>query len=267
VIAILGLAAMCFVMDMAGTAIMLLVMGVILASCFADRLGFIRILGGLAVVVGGAIYGYEFCPPYAYPVDRVSTALVSPFMFATLTGTPRIPGETWARCAGYFRCGPGVVLLLVSGLVITTAAALGYARRRDAGDAVQWGFCSMCLLVFHIICNAFRDTAHSAAFPDAQPTVTSPSRPQLMPEWQAAAAKMPRSVVLEEDLHGSTASSPHVPRCTVCIEEFKAGEVRLTLPCFHGFHPECVESWIEANGRCPVCRHSILENDASDENA
>jgi len=275
-VTVLALAAVCTLFDV-GTAIMLLVLGAVLASCFIDRLGFIRLLAGLAVVIGGAWYGYERLPflsedgkapvQHVTQSDRVADALVLPFVLATLTGTPRIPGDTWTRCARRCPYGPGCPLIVVAGLFLGVGAALGYAQRKDFADAFQYAFCAMGLLVFHFICNAFRDTAHSASFAEAHPVARPRTPPRQTLAWQAAAAKMPRSEVLEEDLHGSTASSTNVPRCTVCIEEFKAGEVRLTLPCFHGFHPECVETWIQENGRCPVCRHSILDNEATDENA
>lgn len=48
--------------------------------------------------------------------------------------------------------------------------------------------------------------------------------------------------------------------CIVCMENFKRGDVRRTLPCLHSeFHAECVDRWLKSNATCPVCKHQITE--------
>ena len=48
--------------------------------------------------------------------------------------------------------------------------------------------------------------------------------------------------------------------CIVCMESFKRGDVRRTLPCLHSeFHAECVDRWLQSNATCPVCKHQITE--------
>ncbi|XP_062220993.1 E3 ubiquitin-protein ligase EL5-like [Phragmites australis] len=47
--------------------------------------------------------------------------------------------------------------------------------------------------------------------------------------------------------------------CAVCLEVFQAGERRRVLPrCGHGFHAECVDSWLRKNRRCPICRAEVV---------
>ncbi|CAN6246242.1 unnamed protein product [Urochloa humidicola] len=47
--------------------------------------------------------------------------------------------------------------------------------------------------------------------------------------------------------------------CAVCLEAFRAGERRRVLPgCEHGFHAECVDSWLRKSRRCPICRAEVL---------
>ncbi|XP_025822974.1 RING-H2 finger protein ATL56-like [Panicum hallii] len=43
--------------------------------------------------------------------------------------------------------------------------------------------------------------------------------------------------------------------CAVCLEAFRAGDRRRVLPgCEHGFHAECVDTWLRKSRRCPICR-------------
>ncbi|PUZ78069.1 hypothetical protein GQ55_1G424000 [Panicum hallii var. hallii] len=42
--------------------------------------------------------------------------------------------------------------------------------------------------------------------------------------------------------------------CAVCLEELRAGDVLVHLPCAHRFHWSCGVPWVQAASRCPVCR-------------
>ncbi|KAJ1280860.1 hypothetical protein BS78_04G264500 [Paspalum vaginatum] len=47
--------------------------------------------------------------------------------------------------------------------------------------------------------------------------------------------------------------------CAVCLEAFRPGERRRVLPgCGHGFHAECVDSWLRKSRRCPICRAEVV---------
>ena len=46
--------------------------------------------------------------------------------------------------------------------------------------------------------------------------------------------------------------------CAVCLEEFLAGDRCRLLPrCQHGFHAQCVDSWLRKSRLCPVCRAEV----------
>ncbi|GFN79938.1 RING finger protein 38 [Plakobranchus ocellatus] len=47
--------------------------------------------------------------------------------------------------------------------------------------------------------------------------------------------------------------------CVVCMCEFEDRQLLRSLPCFHQFHVECVDEWLETNRTCPVCRHDVTE--------
>lgn len=43
--------------------------------------------------------------------------------------------------------------------------------------------------------------------------------------------------------------------CPVCLEDFKeTTAISAIRTCGHYFHGECIEDWLETDGRCPVCR-------------
>ena len=45
--------------------------------------------------------------------------------------------------------------------------------------------------------------------------------------------------------------------CSICLEEFRRGDERTLLPCNHGFHTRCVNTWFSSESSCPVCRRSV----------
>lgn len=56
--------------------------------------------------------------------------------------------------------------------------------------------------------------------------------------------------------------------CCVCLEEFKAAETVITLPCNnkHVFHENCIKGWLESNNSCPLCKAPITEQALRDQN-
>lgn len=49
-------------------------------------------------------------------------------------------------------------------------------------------------------------------------------------------------------------SSTAPPSCSICLDDYEAGEGVRTLPCFHSFHDTCVDKWLTQSGLCPQCR-------------
>jgi hypothetical protein len=48
--------------------------------------------------------------------------------------------------------------------------------------------------------------------------------------------------------------------CQVCKENFVVGEVMRSLPCFHTYHKDCVDTWLRLNKSCPICNRKIDAN-------
>jgi len=48
--------------------------------------------------------------------------------------------------------------------------------------------------------------------------------------------------------------------CCICCMEYKKGDTRLRLPCFHVFHNECIRPWLrDKSDECPVCHISLID--------
>ncbi|KAL1562789.1 RING-type E3 ubiquitin transferase [Salvia divinorum] len=59
-------------------------------------------------------------------------------------------------------------------------------------------------------------------------------------------------------------SAPIGETCTICLEDYKHGESLKILPCRHGFHSSCVDSWLTKCATfCPVCKHDVRTRMAS----
>ncbi|XP_028655339.1 E3 ubiquitin-protein ligase RNF6 [Erpetoichthys calabaricus] len=46
--------------------------------------------------------------------------------------------------------------------------------------------------------------------------------------------------------------------CSVCINEYAAGNKLRRLPCAHEFHIHCIDRWLSENSTCPICRQPVL---------
>uniref|UniRef100_A0A0D9WTM6 RING-type E3 ubiquitin transferase n=1 Tax=Leersia perrieri TaxID=77586 RepID=A0A0D9WTM6_9ORYZ len=50
--------------------------------------------------------------------------------------------------------------------------------------------------------------------------------------------------------------------CAVCLGQFEPTEALRLLPkCRHGFHVECVDTWLDAHSTCPLCRSRVDPED------
>lgn len=50
--------------------------------------------------------------------------------------------------------------------------------------------------------------------------------------------------------------------CAVCLGKFEPAEALRLLPkCRHGFHVECVDTWLDAHSTCPLCRSRVDPED------
>lgn len=45
--------------------------------------------------------------------------------------------------------------------------------------------------------------------------------------------------------------------CAICLDNMNENEEVIVLPCRHGYHRNCIETWLNAHNVCPTCRQSI----------
>lgn len=48
-----------------------------------------------------------------------------------------------------------------------------------------------------------------------------------------------------------------VTECCICLADFEVGETVRKLPCSHLFHPACIDTWLEFNTLCPLCKQDV----------
>ncbi|CAN6198755.1 unnamed protein product [Urochloa humidicola] len=54
------------------------------------------------------------------------------------------------------------------------------------------------------------------------------------------------------------ASGGELVGCSVCLQEFEAGESARSLPvCRHTFHLPCIDGWLLRHASCPLCRRMV----------
>merc|ERR1712190_264137 len=45
--------------------------------------------------------------------------------------------------------------------------------------------------------------------------------------------------------------------CGICISRFRDNQTVTRLSCDHQFHKNCLETWLEQKGQCPMCRDHV----------
>ncbi|CAA3000857.1 RING-H2 finger ATL8-like [Olea europaea subsp. europaea] len=62
-------------------------------------------------------------------------------------------------------------------------------------------------------------------------------------------------------IYGEDEEAEKLSDCAICLAEFASGEeVRVLPQCGHGFHVECVDTWLGSHSSCPSCRQILAVN-------
>ena len=64
----------------------------------------------------------------------------------------------------------------------------------------------------------------------------------------------PQILILSPQVHEKTTDET----CCLCLEDYEEGERLRELVCKHRYHVECVDEWLSAKRRCPVCNADAI---------
>lgn len=48
--------------------------------------------------------------------------------------------------------------------------------------------------------------------------------------------------------------------CCVCLEPLDSFKIRITTPCSHSFHEECMLGWLKVQSTCPICKANLRDS-------
>lgn len=129
-----------------------------------------------------------------------------------------------------------------------------------------------CKCFYHTLTEAWNHHYHNG-LPEnqiqaQQEPVQPPVNPGLEPHIIQSYPLFPFSSVkdLREDKYGL--------ECAICLLEFEEEHIllRLLTTCYHVFHQECIDQWLESNKTCPdkfsrskTTGHSIVRNKPEEE--
>jgi hypothetical protein len=68
--------------------------------------------------------------------------------------------------------------------------------------------------------------------------------------------------IRRDDPEGRSATVPaenFIQECPICFEPLE-NTITVRTPCGHGFHRECLRTWLNTNYECPICRAEIYLN-------
>ncbi|CAL5014006.1 unnamed protein product [Urochloa decumbens] len=103
--------------------------------------------------------------------------------------------------------------------------------------------------------------AVDAPFREMSPTLadvfeTAAAAAKGMPA--AAIAALPVTTFTHECMDGTDAATGDRTGCSVCLQDFEAGEAARSLPeCGHTFHLPCIDAWLLRHASCPLCRRAV----------
>lgn len=46
--------------------------------------------------------------------------------------------------------------------------------------------------------------------------------------------------------------------CPICLCELELDSQVRMMPCFHHFHPMCIDPWLKDKAECPVCKFPAI---------
>ncbi|TKY68840.1 E3 ubiquitin-protein ligase ATL4 [Spatholobus suberectus] len=158
--------------------------------------------------------------------------------FPTVTTSPTPPSPR--RSSPLQNLSPSI-LIIVTVLAVTVIVSL-----------------SLCFLLRHLNRRCLRRFSSSSAAPSAAATPIFASSRRISPEVPHSSASVIDSLPLFT-FSSVTRRSAAAADCAVCLSKFRHDDLLRLLPlCCHAFHAECIDTWLQSNLTCPLCRSAIV---------
>jgi hypothetical protein len=80
----------------------------------------------------------------------------------------------------------------------------------------------------------------------------------INPNFMNPVIVRPSAEIIAANTTLSTVEDETNDACAVCQDGYEVGNERRSLnACHHTFHKSCIDTWLQENVHCPVCRHDI----------
>ncbi|GLU00341.1 hypothetical protein SLE2022_177180 [Rubroshorea leprosula] len=117
---------------------------------------------------------------------------------------------------------------------------------------------SLCLLLRHLNSRCLRHLFRPASVVATGSSRISPAQTTT----SSVADSLPMFTF--SSITGRTATASVISGdCAICLSKFEAQDQLRLLPlCCHAFHTECIDTWLNSNQSCPLCRFPIYASEA-----
>ncbi|KAJ7950699.1 putative Ring finger protein [Quillaja saponaria] len=179
-------------------------------------------------------------PPPLLNVVGSNTLPLPDSSIATTTATPH-------RSSSLKNLSPSILIIVII-LSVTVIASV-----------------ALCLLLRHLNRRCLRHLSSSSTTTTASTTTTpifSSSR-RIAPETTTTTSIIDSLPLFTFSSITRRSTSSNSGDCAICLSKFEQHDQLRLLPlCCHAFHAECIDTWLQSNLTCPLCRSSIFASES-----
>ncbi|KAF8028682.1 hypothetical protein BT93_E1358 [Corymbia citriodora subsp. variegata] len=192
-------------------------------------------------------------PPFFFGEEMRSPPLPPPSLSSSLSSSSSSSSSSSYSSSSLSNLSPSIIItLMVISIVIivTTCVCLLFRHLHRLRLPLP-----RCLLLHRHLSTSFSSSS--------SPPLGASAPPHHHPQDSAAAAVHDDSFIDSLPLFSFSSvtrrsSAAADGDCAVCLCKFKPHDLLRLLPlCCHAFHAECIDTWLQANRTCPLCRSNV----------